>query len=108
MKITARQEASEKGLARVCQSPRGYIIKCDGKDVGRVGWASRIFDGPGAGAKPWFWYAGVETAGRERMSRNSASHKCFYASREDARDACIEWFKAASRIAAGPKGSADV
>lgn len=100
MKITARTETSEKGLARICQSPRGYIIKCDGKDLGRVGHARRVFDGPGAEAKPWFWYAGIELPGLERIARNTAANDCFYATREEARDACIEWLKATIRQAA--------
>jgi len=35
-KLTFKKEASERGLARVCQGPRGYEIKLDGKRIGSI------------------------------------------------------------------------
>jgi uncharacterized protein YfiM (DUF2279 family) len=44
-KITFRKQKNEIGLARVCQSPRGYAIFIDGKEIGQVtgirNWNSR-------------------------------------------------------------------
>lgn len=94
MRVTARNQPSEGGLARVCQSPRGYIIKLDGKDVGRVGSSRNLFAKTPAerGCLSWHWYAHV---GGE--SRNSAANDCNYPTKEEARDACIEWIKATFR-----------
>lgn len=56
MRLTWRREPSETGLARVCQSPRGAILKCDGRDVAHIE-ACRVgyqrYDG-------WYWYTHAE------------------------------------------------
>lgn len=53
MRLTWRREPHETGLASVCESPRGWILKLDGEDVGhvsmcRVGWQEY---------RGWYWYA---------------------------------------------------
>lgn len=94
MRVTVRKESSERGLARVCQSPRGFVISVDGKRVGMVGWAS---DGLGRhGTGYWYWWARIgETL------RNTANEKVRIATKEEARDACVAWVKAASTPSEG-------
>lgn len=94
MRVTARRQESEQGLARVCQSPRGFVISLDGKRVGHVGFARPFGSVTDRSEEHWFWYAHVGD-----VSRNSASHCSYYATREAARDACIEWVKATAREA---------
>lgn len=86
MRVTARREPREAGLAGVVQGPRGYIIKCNGKDVGRV---SALFAGFGkAGTRGWYFYA---SAGDVRI--NTCNDAIPFATAEEARDACIAWVK---------------
>lgn len=40
MRITFKREEHHRGLARVCQGPRGWKIRIDGVDVGSI---NRIF-----------------------------------------------------------------
>ena len=90
MKVTARNEPSESGLARVCQAPRGFIIKLDGRDVGRVGSSRNLFaESPEErGRVSWHWYASVVS-----VRHNSAAEGENFSTREAARDACIAWVK---------------
>jgi hypothetical protein len=89
-RVTVRQEPHESGLAQVTQSPRGFIISVNGKRVGCVRYARRVL---GSGA-PWFWYAHV--------GNSAGGHKSF-ATREEARDACVAWVKAAMKEEARAK-----
>lgn len=80
MRVTVSREASESGLARVCQSPRGYVLKVDGKVVGRVGWSHSPDK-----SKPWHWYG---------SGHNSASAGTYFATKEEARDNAVAFIKA--------------
>lgn len=95
MRITARQQERERGLAAVGAAPRGYIVSVDGAVVGRVGYA-RSMKGESLGC--WFWYGGNEALAIPR--RNTAGEKdgCF-ATREAARDACVAYVKASLALA---------
>jgi hypothetical protein len=99
MRVTCRQEPSETGLARVCQSPRGFIISVDGKRVGHVAYARGL--GRGATNDYWYWYAGAQVLGIP--GRNSAAERLTYETRELARDACIAHVKAS--LTAAKKGT---
>lgn len=53
MRLTWRKQPSERGLASVCQSPRGLICKVDGEDVADVSplpVGFHRYDG-------WYWVA---------------------------------------------------
>lgn len=86
MKVTARKQPNEQGLSRVTQSPRGYIVKRDGVDVGYVS-ASRSF--LNRFQVSWYWYAHVG-----QTSRNSAAEGDKYETKEDALSACMAWVRA--------------
>lgn len=76
-RVTCRTERNETGLARVCQSPRGYDICIDGKPVVRVACVRRSTDG-------WYFYG---------MGHNTYSDK-HWTTKEEARDAAIAFVKA--------------
>ena len=97
LRITCRKEENETGLARVCQSPRGFVISVDGKKVARVG------SYRGLGAKPdgWHWYGGDDSLGIPR--RNSSAEGLTYETKEACRDACIAYLK--TSIDAAKKGA---
>ncbi len=54
MRLRWSTEPNETGLARVCQGPRGAILKVDGEEIGRASF-SRVYDG-------WYWnaYSGIQ------------------------------------------------
>lgn len=86
MRVTVRKQESEQGLARVCQSPRGYVVSVDGKRAGSVSWARERWGRSDGGY--WYWYASIGGA-----SYNSSSDTPRAATKEEARDACVAWVK---------------
>ena len=90
MRVTVRKEPSETGLARVAQTPRGFIISVDGKKIARVGFAYG-FGRLSSGSGDWHWYGGDEALGIER--RNSAADGVHFDTKEAARDACVAYVK---------------
>jgi hypothetical protein len=94
-RVTTRQEPSETGLARVTQTPRGFIVSVDGERVGRVGasWQSLTNRVP-----VWHWYATVGG-----VSFNSAGAGMRYDSREDAKIACLAWVRVQLRVLHDPR-----
>lgn len=93
MRITARQEPREGGLAGVCQGPRGFIISVDGKKVGRVAWARSMSRDTGY----WYFYA----SGPGIPTKNTASDLPRLQTREDARDACMAYVREHMNIVHG-------
>jgi hypothetical protein len=85
MIITAKIEPSETGLARVCQGPRGYHIKVDGKRAGSVGCAGRS-------SSQWFFWVREESLGIP-LHNTVAAGLPYWPSREDAKAACIAHIK---------------
>lgn len=88
MRVTARREPRESGLAGVVQGPRGYIIKADGKDVGR---ASMRYEGWGRKELGWYFHARLGD-----VSINTCNDRLFETA-EAARDAAIAWVKEQSK-----------
>lgn len=84
MRVTAKVEPSERGLARICQGPRGYIVSLDGKVVGHV---SVSLHCPTRREEGWYFYASV---GQARIN----SCEKLLPTKEEARAACIAWVKA--------------
>ena len=80
MRVTVRREASESGLARVCQSPRGFVISVDGQVAAHVGWSHAPDK-----SKPWHWYGD---------GYNSAAVGVFFTTKEEARDNAVARIKA--------------
>lgn len=95
-RVTVRHQPSETGLARVCQSPRGYDVRVDKRDVGSVRPLtergvpfSRRYVG-------WYWCARFGDALRNTCDETP------HGTKELARDACIAWVK--EQIAAAKAG----
>ena len=59
MRITWRKQPNEKGLSRVCQSPRGAILRVDGRDVARV----QAHRTDWQHYRGWTWYARCDELG---------------------------------------------
>ena len=95
MRITRRRQPSERGLASVCQAPRGAVLKVDGEDVGRV-CAYAVGFGKFVG---WYWWAASK---RYKVAlRNTAANDApRYATVEEAKASCEEYVRACIRQAA--------
>lgn len=94
MRITFKRDARETGLARVCQGPRGYEIRADGKRVGHVSplcpdrW---IITG-------WYWYCAANDAMNIEL-RNTAKTpvKTVDEAKAQAKAYIVECLKASSK-----------
>lgn len=90
-RLSWRKQPSETGLARVCQAPRGAILRwappgAEGKDIGRVYPRAVDFhkyDG-------WYWYA-KSADGRIRRC-NTANNPV--ETLEEAKAACLAYVRA--------------
>jgi len=87
MRVTVKREENERGLARVCQGPRGFEIRIKGERVGHAMWGRNFGQAYGSGY--WFWYAGSE---RYSVPRKNASDEPFETA-EAARDACLAYVR---------------
>lgn len=79
MRITWKKQASEHGLAGMCQSPRGYVLRIDGKNVGSVSWCRN--------ASPWMWSVASDDDFGIPWS-NSAARGVYYQDIELAKTEC--------------------
>ena len=84
-RLTWSREPNERGLARVCQAPRGYIGKVKGEVVFRVGCSRDLgsFE-----ARSWYWCG---------LDRNSASEGKRFATKEEARDDAKAYWKSLAK-----------
>ena len=101
-RVTSKREPSESGLARVAQGPRGFIISHDGRMVARVGYSRGDLFARRPAEKPWYWSGGLDAGPR----RNTANEGLYYATREEARDACVAWIKEQLAARAGKSAEA--
>ena len=83
MRITCRKQKSEKGLARIGQSPRGYEISLDGKVVANVG---AHLEFPTRNIKGWYFYARVG-------DKSINTYDNLLPTKEEARDAAKKWVR---------------
>lgn len=88
MRMTWRKQPSETGLARVCQGPRGAVLKVDGEDVGRV-YARRV-GGPGQ-YSGWYWVARSDRLAVPLMNTSDS----LVASLDEAKAACADYVRKA-------------
>lgn len=85
-RLTWSRQPNETGLAGVCQSPRGAILKADGKPVARVS--------PDMGGRfyrdilGWYFY------GMGRNSFNDPDRAGFFPTMDEAKAACKVWILA--------------
>jgi hypothetical protein len=59
-RLTWKRQPNEKGLARVCQGERGWILSVDGKAVCRVAVAYKGWSKDKLG---YYWYGSSESLG---------------------------------------------
>jgi hypothetical protein len=86
-KLTFRKTPNEQGLSKVGQSPRGYIIKINGIEIGAifarsVGWQG--WDG-------WYYYVSSEDLGITHY--NQAAAKKFCRTLDDAKLSVTNYLK---------------
>ena len=90
MRLTWSKQPSERGLASVCQAPRGANLKVNGIEIGAVrpklvDW--RTWDG-------WYWYARIPSSlvgGDEGVYHNSSDNPD--ETIEQAKVACETWVR---------------
>jgi hypothetical protein len=81
-RFTWSRQPSERGLAGVCQGPRGFILKRGGKEVGRV---SPLTGGPiNRDITGWYWYG---------SGHNSLWSGDKYTNPDDAKAACLAYVR---------------
>lgn len=90
MRITFSQQPSETGLARVAQTPRGYICKINGAEIGRI---SAHYNRIGNYANYAFMWYTFENAELRIPYRNTSAEGITFATREEARDHMKAWLK---------------
>ncbi len=83
MKLTWSKQPSEQGLARVCQGPRGAILKLDGERVGYV-YATR--------PSGWYWVAINDTLG-VTLFNSCASGRALTADLDTAKAECEDYVR---------------
>lgn len=92
MRVTVKNEPSERGLAGVCQGPRGYIISADGEKVGRV--SCTYIDRLSRKGMYWYYYA----SGEGIPHANTCNDVPRLKTKEEARDACVAYVKENLRL----------
>lgn len=87
MRLTWKRQANETGLARVCQSPRGFDLRAGGRYIGGVRPHRVDRFGRYAG---WYWYAVDDTLRIGRMNTNDSPVLTI----EEAKSECIAYVRA--------------
>jgi hypothetical protein len=72
VRLTWSKEPNESGLAKVCQLPRGAILKLNGKQIATV---HAYTEGFSRELRGWYWYGGDEAIGVPRKNTASAPLK---------------------------------